>query len=117
MEAGQIAEFDSPLALFDRPDSIFRSMCDAAKLSRDAVVRIRAREDVAMVDMDTRSIREASETVEDVLDRISVASALKGGPADEAVMASAMNPVGAAQVTLGKPVETNDANEVKPKAA
>jgi hypothetical protein len=45
MEAGQIAEFDGPLELFDRPDSIFRSMCDAAKLTREAIVRIRAGED------------------------------------------------------------------------
>jgi ABC-type multidrug transport system fused ATPase/permease subunit len=27
MDAGRIAEFDTPLNLFDRPDSIFRSLC------------------------------------------------------------------------------------------
>jgi hypothetical protein len=50
MDAGQIAEFDHPLALFDRPDSIFRSMCDAAKLSREAIVRIRAGENARKVE-------------------------------------------------------------------
>ena len=28
LDAGQIAEFDTPLALFDRQDSIFRSLCN-----------------------------------------------------------------------------------------
>lgn len=28
MDAGQIAEFDTPLNLFDRPGSIFRSLCE-----------------------------------------------------------------------------------------
>ena len=50
MDAGQIAEFDHPLVLFDRPDSIFRSMCDAAKLSREAILRIRAGENVRLVE-------------------------------------------------------------------
>jgi hypothetical protein len=115
MEAGQIAEFDSPLALFDRPDSIFRSMCDAAKLSRDAIVRIRAGEDVALVDGETRSIKGTEETVEDVLDRISVESASKGEPAEEVGPTAAAEPDGAAQVTLGKPVETSDHKEEKSK--
>lgn len=44
MDAGQVAEYDTPLALFDRPDSIFRSMCDAAKLTRAGIERIRAGE-------------------------------------------------------------------------
>jgi ATP-binding cassette subfamily C (CFTR/MRP) protein 1 len=42
MDAGQIKEFDSPLSLFDNPNSTFRSMCEAAKLSREAILRIRA---------------------------------------------------------------------------
>jgi ATP-binding cassette subfamily C (CFTR/MRP) protein 1 len=46
MDSGQIAEFDNPLILFDRPDSIFRSMCDSAKLTREAIVRIRAGENL-----------------------------------------------------------------------
>ncbi|KAF8500112.1 hypothetical protein JB92DRAFT_2586657, partial [Gautieria morchelliformis] len=33
MDAGRDAEFDTPLNLFDRPDSIFRSLCDEANLS------------------------------------------------------------------------------------
>lgn len=41
MDAGQVAEFDTPLALFDRPGSIFRGMCDKANLSRADIVRIR----------------------------------------------------------------------------
>jgi ATP-binding cassette subfamily C (CFTR/MRP) protein 1 len=42
MDAGQIKEFDSPLSLFDNPKSTFRSMCEAASLSREAILRIRA---------------------------------------------------------------------------
>ncbi|KAL9932849.1 hypothetical protein V8E36_008104 [Tilletia maclaganii] len=42
MDKGEVAEFDAPLTLFDRPDSIFRSMCDAAKITRDDIVAIRA---------------------------------------------------------------------------
>jgi len=34
MDAGRIAEFDTPLNLFDRPDSIFRSLCQK-KVSTD----------------------------------------------------------------------------------
>lgn len=42
MDAGQVAEFDTPLNLFDKEDSIFRSLCDEAGLSRQDIVRIRA---------------------------------------------------------------------------
>jgi len=48
MDAGQLAEFDTPLALFDRPDSIFRAMCDKASLSREDIVRIRSNAEAAM---------------------------------------------------------------------
>ncbi|CED82131.1 multidrug resistance-associated abc transporter [Phaffia rhodozyma] len=41
MDQGQVAEFDAPLTLFDRTDSIFRGMCDKAHLSREDIVRIR----------------------------------------------------------------------------
>lgn len=41
MDQGQVAEFDSPLALFDEAGSIFRSMCDKAGLNRQDIVRIR----------------------------------------------------------------------------
>ena len=41
MDAGRVAEFDSPLDLFDRADSIFRSLCDEAYLSRHDILRIR----------------------------------------------------------------------------
>ncbi|KAG8979667.1 hypothetical protein FRB94_011257 [Tulasnella sp. JGI-2019a] len=41
MDAGQVVEFDEPLVLFDRPDGIFRSMCDKAGLARDDIVKIR----------------------------------------------------------------------------
>ncbi len=41
MDQGQVAEFDHPLALFDKADSIFRSMCDKAGLNREDIVRIR----------------------------------------------------------------------------
>lgn len=66
LDAGEVAEIDTPLALFDRPDSIFRgsacpscrvpwrrpstdpahpfapAVCDKAALSREDIVRIRA---------------------------------------------------------------------------
>ncbi|TDL26292.1 multidrug resistance-associated ABC transporter [Rickenella mellea] len=41
MDAGQVEEFDTPLNLFDREDSIFQSLCDEAGLSRSDIVRIR----------------------------------------------------------------------------
>ncbi|GJJ12903.1 hypothetical protein Clacol_007149 [Clathrus columnatus] len=42
MDAGQVAEFDTPLNLYDREGSIFRSLCDEANLSRQDILRIRA---------------------------------------------------------------------------
>ncbi|GJE92383.1 multidrug resistance-associated ABC transporter [Phanerochaete sordida] len=42
MDGGRVAEFDTPLNLFDREDSIFRSLCNEAGLSRQDIVRIRA---------------------------------------------------------------------------
>ena len=42
MDAGRVAEYDTPLNLFDREDSIFRSLCNEAGLSRQDIVRIRA---------------------------------------------------------------------------
>jgi ATP-binding cassette subfamily C (CFTR/MRP) protein 1 len=41
MDAGRVAEFDTPLNLFDRAGSIFRSLCDEANLSRQDIMRIR----------------------------------------------------------------------------
>lgn len=45
MDAGQVAEYDEPLTLFDRgPDgSIFRQLCDEARLNREDIVKIRSR--------------------------------------------------------------------------
>jgi 2-C-methyl-D-erythritol 4-phosphate cytidylyltransferase len=34
-------QYDSPLNLFDRSDSIFRSLCNVKKLSREDIVMIR----------------------------------------------------------------------------
>ena len=42
MDGGRVAEFDTPLNLFDREDSIFRSLCNEAGLTRQDIVRIRA---------------------------------------------------------------------------
>jgi len=42
MDGGRVAEYDTPLALFDREESIFRSLCNEAQLSRQDIVRIRA---------------------------------------------------------------------------
>ncbi|KAH8103325.1 P-loop containing nucleoside triphosphate hydrolase protein [Cristinia sonorae] len=41
MDDGKVAEFDTPLNLFDKEGSIFRSLCDEANLSREDIVRIR----------------------------------------------------------------------------
>jgi ATP-binding cassette, subfamily C (CFTR/MRP), member 1 len=45
MDAGQVAELDSPLNLFDKEDSIFRSLCNEAGISRADIVRIRSGDD------------------------------------------------------------------------
>ncbi|KAK7052301.1 multidrug resistance-associated ABC transporter protein [Favolaschia claudopus] len=42
MDQGQVAEFDTVLNLYDRRDSIFRSLCDEANLQRTDILRIRA---------------------------------------------------------------------------
>lgn len=42
MDAGRVAEFDTVLNLFDKRESIFRSLCDGANLQRLDIVRIRA---------------------------------------------------------------------------
>lgn len=42
MDAGKVAEFDTPLNLFDREESIFRSLCNEAGLTREDIVRIRS---------------------------------------------------------------------------
>jgi ABC-type multidrug transport system fused ATPase/permease subunit len=41
MDNGEIAEFDTVLNLFDKEDSIFRSLCNEAGLSREDILRIR----------------------------------------------------------------------------
>lgn len=42
MDDGRVAEYDTPLNLFDDIGSSFRSMCDAAGLTRSQIERIRA---------------------------------------------------------------------------
>lgn len=44
LDKGIIVEFDSPLSLFDEETSIFRSMCNAAQLDKEAILRIRSGE-------------------------------------------------------------------------
>lgn len=52
MDAGKVAEFDTVLNLFDREDSIFRSLCNEANLQRSDILRIRASYgDVAPIEM------------------------------------------------------------------
>lgn len=41
MDAGRVVEFDTPLNLFDRSDSVFRSLCNEANLSRLDILKIR----------------------------------------------------------------------------
>lgn len=38
---GTIVEFDTPLRLYDQEGSLFRSMCNAARLDREAILKIR----------------------------------------------------------------------------
>lgn len=45
MDEGRVAEFDTVLNLFDKEDSIFRSLCDEANLQRADIVRIRSEHD------------------------------------------------------------------------
>ena len=42
MDAGRVVEFAAPLTLFDREDSVFRSLCNEASLSRQDILKIRA---------------------------------------------------------------------------
>ncbi|CAL1711021.1 unnamed protein product [Somion occarium] len=42
MDAGKVVEHDTPLNLFDKEDSIFRSLCNEAGLTRQDILRIRA---------------------------------------------------------------------------
>jgi ATP-binding cassette, subfamily C (CFTR/MRP), member 1 len=41
MDSGQVAEYDTVLNLFDKEDSVFRSLCNEAQLERDDILRIR----------------------------------------------------------------------------
>ena len=42
MDNGKVAEFDTVLNLFDKTDSIFRSLCNEASLERRDLLRLRA---------------------------------------------------------------------------
>ena len=42
MDDGKVAEFGSPLDLFDTQDSIFRGMCERSSIKREEVVTARA---------------------------------------------------------------------------
>ncbi|ORX37805.1 P-loop containing nucleoside triphosphate hydrolase protein [Kockovaella imperatae] len=48
MDAGEIAEFDTPLALFDDSNSIFRTMCEKKSITRQDLLRIQADAEAAM---------------------------------------------------------------------
>jgi ATP-binding cassette subfamily C (CFTR/MRP) protein 1 len=50
MDEGKVAEFDTVLNLFDKRDSIFRSLCDEANLQRADIVRIRTEHDIMLND-------------------------------------------------------------------
>jgi hypothetical protein len=36
------AQYDTPLNLFDRPDSVFRNLCDVKQISRQDLLNIQA---------------------------------------------------------------------------
>lgn len=61
MDDGRVAEYDTPLNLFDDVNSSFRSMCDAAGLTRSQIERIRAGGDLV-------AVLEESEEREDTKD-------------------------------------------------
>ncbi|PIL27466.1 ATP-binding cassette transporter [Ganoderma sinense ZZ0214-1] len=42
MDGGKVAEFDTPLNLFDKDDSLFRSLCNEANLSKQDMLKIRS---------------------------------------------------------------------------
>lgn len=42
MDDGRVAEFDTVLNLFDKTDSLFRSLCDEAGLGRSNILKLRA---------------------------------------------------------------------------
>ena len=46
MDDGKVAEFDTVLNLFDKTDSIFRSLCDEANLDRTDIIRLQAEKDL-----------------------------------------------------------------------
>lgn len=44
MDNGKVAEFDAPLALYDRPDSIFHGMCERSGITRQDILAARPAE-------------------------------------------------------------------------
>lgn len=42
MDDGHVEEFDTVLNLYDNPNSIFRSLCEEASLTRAEILRLRA---------------------------------------------------------------------------
>ena len=42
MDGGTVAEFDTPLNLFNKEGSLFRSLCNEANLSKQDILRIRS---------------------------------------------------------------------------
>ncbi|KAK0545187.1 hypothetical protein OC846_005775 [Tilletia horrida] len=43
---GRVAEYDSPLVLFDRPNGIFRGMCERSGIGREDIIRAQRGEDL-----------------------------------------------------------------------
>lgn len=41
MDAGEVVDFAPPLELFDKEDSVFRSMCDQSRIDREEIMRAR----------------------------------------------------------------------------
>ena len=56
MDSGEIAEFDTVLNLFDKEDSIFRSLCNEAGLSRQDILRIRQESPGVAADVTSRIV-------------------------------------------------------------
>jgi ATP-binding cassette, subfamily C (CFTR/MRP), member 1 len=50
MDAGKIAEFDSPEVLFQRPGSIFRGMCESSQIALEDILKAKSDDEALLGD-------------------------------------------------------------------
>jgi hypothetical protein len=51
MDAGKIAEFDSPEVLFQRPGSIFRGMCESSQITLEDILKAKSDDEALLGDI------------------------------------------------------------------